>query len=279
MQLVTMRTNDGTRAGRVEDDSVVALPYKDVGELLRSDAEWPLVARQTRGVEYSLQDCDLAPVVLRPGKIVCLGLNYRGHILEMGRELPEYPTLFAKFSGALIGPYDPIQLPDVSDQVDWEAELGLIIGRTARRVSAKDAAASIAGFVVANDVTVRDWQHRTREFLSGKTFEGTTPIGPGLVTADGDIGPAPDLRITCEVDGAVMQESRTSELLFSPPQIVSYVSEIITLDPGDLILTGTPGGVGVARTPPVFLRDGISMRTQIEGIGELVNSCVLGVRL
>jgi acylpyruvate hydrolase len=158
--------------------------------------------------------------------------------------------------------------------VDWEAELGFVIGRPARHVSKDEALGYVAGYTIVNDVTVRDYQRRTREFLSGKTFEATTPVGPVLVSADEFTGEEPDLEIRCEVDGEVMQRSRTSDLLFGIADIVSYVSDIITLLPGDLICTGTPGGVGDGRDPKVYLKQGQTLRTVIEAIGETSNVCL-----
>jgi len=216
---------------------------------------------------------DFAPVVPRPGKIICVGLNYRAHILETGRELPEYPTLFAKFADTLTGARDDLVLPSVSEKVDWEVELGVIIGRPVYRASADEAEAGIAGYTVVNDVSMRDWQRRTLQWLQGKMFERSTPTGPYLVTAD-EVGTAPDLEVRCEVDDVVMQQSRTSDLLFGAAEIVAYASQAVTLRPGDLIATGTPGGVGNARKPPVYLRPGNVLRTWIEGLGECVNRCV-----
>jgi acylpyruvate hydrolase len=164
-------------------------------------------------------------------------------------------------------------LPSVSEKVDWEVELGVIIGRPVYRATAAEAAAAIAGYTVVNDVSMRDWQSRTLQWLQGKMFERTTPVGPYLVTA-GEAGDAADLEVRCEVDGVVMQQSRTSDLLFGPADIVAYASQAITLKPGDLIATGTPGGVGNARKPPVYLRPGNVLRTFIEGLGECVNLCV-----
>jgi acylpyruvate hydrolase len=216
---------------------------------------------------------DFAPVVPRPGKIICVGLNYRAHILETGRDLPQYPTLFAKFADTLTGARDDLVLPSVSEKVDWEVELGVIIGRPVYRATAAEAEAAIAGYTVVNDVSMRDWQARTLQWLQGKMFERTTPAGPYLVTAD-EIGSAPDLEVRCEVDGVVMQQSRTSDLLFGVAEIVAYASQAVTLRPGDLIATGTPGGVGNARKPPVYLQPGNVLRTWIEGLGECVNQCV-----
>ncbi|WP_328902826.1 fumarylacetoacetate hydrolase family protein [Streptomyces sp. NBC_00441] len=273
MRLATLRVRGETRAARLDGDEYVLLPFPDVGALLAAGASWREIAARRGSERLASADALHAPVVPHPNKIICLGLNYATHIAEMGRGTPEYPTLFAKYDGALIGAYDAIELPGVSDRVDWEAELACVIGRAARHVSKGDALAHVAGYTVANDVTVRDYQRRTREFLSGKTFEATTPVGPVLVTADEFDGAEPDLEIRCEVDGEVMQRSRTSDLLFGVADIVAYVSEIITLQPGDLILTGTPGGVGDGRDPKVYLKEGQTLRTLIDGIGETSNIC------
>jgi acylpyruvate hydrolase len=273
MRLVTIRTANGTRAGRVDGGRVVELDAPDVGALLARPDWAELAAADGGAASHALDDADLAPVVPWPSKIICLGLNYASHIKEMGHELPRYPTLFAKFPGTLIGARDAIQLPRVSEQVDWEVELGLVIGRRARNVSVEEAPAAIAGYTVVNDVSVRDYQRRTSQFLSGKIFERTTPVGPAVVTLDELPDGGADLVVRCEVDGELMQESRTSDLLFGPAEIISYVSEIITLEPGDLIATGTPAGVGAARTPPVWLRAGQVVRTVVEGVGECVNRC------
>jgi acylpyruvate hydrolase len=273
MRLVTIRTANGTRAGRVDGDRVVELDAPDIGGLL-SDLDWARAAAAAGGAEHALAGAGLATLVTRPSKVICLGLNYASHIKEMGLEPPKYPTLFPKFPGTLIGARDPILLPKVSEQVDWEVELGVVIGRPARHVSGDEAAAAIAGYTVINDVSVRDYQSHTTQFLAGKVFERTTPVGPALVTLDELPGGGADLAVRCEVDGEVMQDSRTSDLLFSPAEIISYVSDIITLEPGDLIATGTPAGVGAARTPPVWLRPGQVVRTVVEGVGECVNQCL-----
>jgi len=269
MRLVTIRTTTGTRAGRVDGDHVVPLDAPDVDAVLDAGADNVREA----GDPIGLRDADLAPVVPRPSKIICLGLNYRSHIEEMGAELPKFPTLFAKFPSALIGARDPIQLPQESNSVDWEGELAFVIGRRVRNASADEARDAIGGYTICNDVSMRDWQWRTSEWLQGKTWEGGTPLGPAVVTPD-EVDHAGDLLLRCEVDGEVVQETNTSDLLFKPADIVSYVSTITTLEPGDVFSTGTPGGVGAGMQPPRFLQPGQVVRTTIEGLGELVNECV-----
>ncbi|HEY6295840.1 MAG TPA: fumarylacetoacetate hydrolase family protein [Streptosporangiaceae bacterium] len=270
MRFATIRTQQGTTAARLDGDVLIPLACADVGEMLAAGGS---VADRERPSPVSVAEADFAPVVPRPSKVICVGLNYRAHILETGRELPEYPTLFAKFADTLLGARDELVLPSVSERVDWEAELGVIIGRPLYRATQAEAAAGIAGYTVVNDVSMRDWQRRTLQWLAGKMFERSTPAGPYLVTPD-EVGNAEDLEIGCEVDGEVMQQSRTSDLLFSPAAIASYASQAITLRPGDLIVSGTPGGVGDARKPPVYLRPGQTLRTWVEGLGECLNYCV-----
>lgn len=269
MRLATIRTPSGPRAVRIDEDAAVETGHSDLGELLASP-QWRELASAAAGPRHTLDALDYAPLVPHPEKVICVGLNYRSHILEMGRELPEFPTLFAKYSRALIGARDDITLPAASGAMDWEAELGVVIGTHVRHADRERAAQAIAGYTVVNDVTARDWQNRTLQWLQGKTFEGTTPVGPWLVT-DVDPGSA---AITCEVDGEQMQRADIAELVFGPTALVGYISTIITLVPGDIIATGTPGGVGHARKPPVFLRPEATVVTHIEGIGECVNRCV-----
>ena len=266
MRYATVRLPDGTtRGARLEGEELVLTDAPDAIGAARGAVE------DERRVPYD--EAELDGPTLRPRKVICVGLNYESHILEMGRQLPTHPTLFAKFDRTLTGPRDPIVLPAVSEQVDWEVELGVVIGREARDVTAEQARDVVAGFTVVNDVSMRDWQRRTGQFLAGKAFERTTPVGPVLVTPD-EVDHAADLEIRCEVDGVEMQRSRTSDLVFDPHEVISYISRIVTLDPGDLIATGTPGGVGAGRDPQVFLQPGQTLVTAIEGIGELVNPCV-----
>jgi acylpyruvate hydrolase len=270
MRFATVRVDGdaATRAVRIDGDRAVELDAPDVGALLASGGDAPETGRT-----YALDTLDYAPLVPNPGKIVCLGLNYRAHILETGRELPTHPTLFAKYSDALVGARDPIVLPRAVERPDWEAELAFVIGTPVRHVHAESARNAIAGYTICNDVSMRDWQYRTLQWLQGKTWERSTPLGPMLVTPD-EVDHARDLRVTCEVDGEIVQDARTSDLLFRPQEIVEYLSTIFTLRPGDVISTGTPGGIGDARDPKVSLHPGQRVVCRIEGLGELDNPCI-----
>ena len=272
MRFATIRTGAGTTAARLDGDTLVPLEAPDVGALLAAGDPARAAAR-AGSAPVPAAEADFAPVVTNPSKVICVGLNYRTHILETGRELPEYPTLFAKFAETLMGPNDDLVLPAVSEKVDWEVELAVVVGTPVYRASAAEALAAIAGYATSNDVSMRDWQRRTLQWQAGKMFQHSTPVGPYLVSPD-EVGHAADLEIRCEVDGAVMQQARTSDLLFTPADIVAYTSQTITLRPGDLLLTGTTGGVGDARKPPVYLKPGQVLRTYVEGLGECVNHCV-----
>jgi acylpyruvate hydrolase len=274
MKLATARIDGTTRAVRVDGDSLVDLGFTDLGELLAQDG-WQERARAASGPTHPVAGAELATLVPHPSKVVCVGLNYRTHIQEMGRDLPEHPTLFAKFADTLLGAGDDIVRPDETDELDWEVELALVVGRRVRRASTAEAEAAIAGFTVLNDVTCRDWQFRTREWLQGKNWESTTPVGPWLVTPDelpGGVRPTLDVRLL--VDGEVMQSDSTADLLFDPVALVQYVSTMVRLNPGDLIATGTPGGVGHARKPARYLVGGETVVAEIEGIGRLENRVV-----
>lgn len=273
MRLATIRTDAGTRAVRIDDSQAVETGHADVGALL-ADGDWRSAAADADGPRHAVGGLDYATLVTAPEKVICVGLNYLDHIAETGGERPTHPTLFPKFANTLVGAFDPIELPrdDESTSVDWEAELGVVIGGTVRRASADDAAAAIAGYTVVNDVTVRDFQRHTTQFMPGKAWQRTTPVGPHLVVADDASSPA-EFPISCEVDDEIVQSSNTRELCFGPVELIRYISTFTTLVPGDLISTGTPGGVGVARRPPVFLRRGQTVTTRIEGVGECRNVC------
>jgi acylpyruvate hydrolase len=272
MRLLTFRTNGGTRAGRLDGDRVVELADADVGALLARGEAGLADAQGASGSGRPLSELDLAPVIVDPPKIICVGQNYLAHINEQGVKVPEYPTLFNKFRRSLIGPHDDIVLPRVSDEVDWEVELTIVMGKHARHVTGAAAEDAIFGYTILNDTSIRDWQFRTTQWMQGKAFEASTPVGPSVVSKDELDGE--NLRLWTEVDGTIMQDSTTSDLLFKLADVVAYCSQMITLEPGDLIATGTPSGVGFARKPPVFLQPGQTIRCGIDGIGELVNRAV-----
>jgi acylpyruvate hydrolase len=277
VRLATIRTGNTTRAVRVDGDTLVDLGAPDLGELLSRDgwAEQARAAVASGTTTYPAAGAAYAPLVPRPSKVVCVGLNYRAHIQEMGRDLPEFPTLFAKFADTLAGANDDIVKPPETGKWDWEAELAVVIGAPVRRATGEQAEAAIAGFTVLNDVTARDWQFRTKEWLQGKIWDSSTPVGPFLVTPDelpGGVRPALGLKLV--VDGETMQSANTSDLLFDPVALVEYISAIIRLNPGDIIATGTPGGVGQARTPPRFLIGGETVTAQIDGLSATVNKIV-----
>ncbi|QJY49752.1 fumarylacetoacetate hydrolase family protein [Pseudonocardia broussonetiae] len=274
MRLATIRTATGHRAVRVDDAGAVETGDADVRALLERP-DWAAHAAAAAGPSHEVAGLDYAPLVPSPEKIICVGLNYRDHVLEMGNQLPEYPTLFAKFAPSLVGAHDDVVLPAVSDKVDWEAELTVVIGAPVRHATREQAAAAIAGYTVLNDVSVRDYQNRTKQFLQGKTFEHSTPIGPWLVTPDELPGGGPESgwAISTVLDGETVQSSTTAELVFGAVDLVVYLSEIVTLNPGDVIATGTPGGVGHARKPPRYLTDGAVLVTSVAGVGELRNTC------
>jgi acylpyruvate hydrolase len=218
-------------------------------------------------------DVTLRPVVPRPGKIICIGLNYLDHVGETGRELPKYPVLFTKFAETLTGPRDPIVIPPESTQVDYEGEIAVVIGRPGRRIGVADALGHLAGYTVANDVTMRDYQYKTHQWLQGKVWESSTPLGPWLVTPD-EAGDGGALDITLRLNGEVLQRASSAQLMFDVPTLISRVSELVTLMPGDVILTGTPGGVGFRRDPQVFLSSGDRVVVEVSGVGELDNQVV-----
>lgn len=275
MKLATLRTADGTRAVRLDGDTLVDLGHTDLGGLFAEDG-WRDRAAAASGTTYQVSGADFAPVVPNPSKVICVGHNYTNHIKEMGRELPDHPTLFPKFADTLIGAYDDIVKPPESDALDWEVELAVVIGKQVRRADERQAADAIAGFTVMNDISARDWQFRTIEWTQGKIWEASTPVGPYVVTPDEVGGVRPALAVRTVVDGEVMQQDDTGTLLFDPVFLVRYISTVITLRPGDIIATGTPAGVGNARDPKVFLLPGQTVVTEITGLGTCENKVVGG---
>ena len=257
--------------------------YADVGEVLaqpQADRD-ELVRQALEAAEDSparvLDAAELVPATLIPfpTKVFCIGLNYRNHILETGLELPDHPTVFTKFAQTLTGAQDPVAVPEEDHRLDWEGELCVVIGEPGRRIPEDQAGAHIAGYAVSNDVSMRGWQGRTTEWTQGKCWEDSTPVGPWLVTPDEFQRGA---RIITRVNGEVMQEDSTGDLVFGPEQLVSYLSTMVTLLPGDLILTGTPAGVALARKNEQgqrpWLVPGDVLETEIEGLGRQRNEVV-----
>lgn len=280
MKLATLRTGEGTTAAVAVDAGFLPLQAPDAGTLLTT-ANWQSAvqtALETMAAGHGPHvvpegEANFAPAVLQPGKVICCGLNYTEHILEMGRELPAHPTLFAKFADTLTGAQDTITVRG-SDKVDWEAELAVVVGKELRHADESEAAAAIAGYCVANDVSMRDWQNRTLQWLQGKAFDASTPVGPVIVTAD-EFGAHPNFSVRGYVNGELVQSGESSTLVFGPAQLLAYISTFATLRPGDIVLTGTPGGVGSGMKPPRFLADGDVLTTEIDGLGRLDNTITL----
>lgn len=261
------------RTGVAEVRGEALIPLRDVAEIGPTTALDQLYeAQRQEADQLNVDDVRLLPVVPHPGKVFCVGLNYADHIAETGRDKPTYPVLFPKFASSLLGPRDDIALPPESEQVDWEGELAVVVGRAGRRISRDDASEYVAGFSCANDITMRDYQHKTHQWVQGKAWDASTPIGPYLVTADEVDLPGASIRTL--LNGTEVQRSDLSQLVFDVPTLISMVSEFTALQPGDIILTGTPGGVGYFRTPQLFLQAGDTISVDIAGVGRIDNRIV-----
>ena len=268
MRLASCLLGDRRLAGLVDDDGV--RPLRDVVELGRDTPLEVLADPPVTDERVLLADVRLLPVVPHPGKIVCVGLNYRAHAEEGGYDVPDYPALFSKFAETLVAAGAPILLPPESAAVDFEAELAFVMGRPVRRASGASALEAVAGYTVANDISMRDYQYRTAQWLPGKNWAASTPLGPFLVTPD-EVGDPHELDISLELNGERMQSANTRQFIFDVPTLVATISEFIPLAPGDVVLTGTPSGVGYRRDPKVLLRDGDRVTIQIERVGKLEN--------
>jgi 2-keto-4-pentenoate hydratase/2-oxohepta-3-ene-1,7-dioic acid hydratase in catechol pathway len=289
MRVVTYAREGAARPGVVVADQLLdaATLARDAGvgaiatvrELLEAGAEaWRAVESAARDAAGRGDGRPLAGVTLRapvedPDKIICLGLNYRDHAEESGLPLPAAPMLFAKYRTSLTGPDAPIVVPPVTSAVDYEAELAVVIGRTAKDVAAEDALAYVAGVTAFNDVTARDVQHATSQWTAGKAIDTFAPCGPALVSLD-EVGDVQALRVAARVNGATVQDGSTADMVFTVAETIAFVSSLMTLVPGDLIATGTPAGVGVSRDPQLLLRDGDEVEIEIAGVGRLRNPVV-----
>lgn len=220
----------------------------------------------------TVNDTDFIRPLSQTHRVLCVGLNFTDHAAEVGQDIPAHPTIFTKFGNALIGPNDPIQLPYESKTIDWEVELCAVIGKRGRHIPEDRAADYLLGYTVLNDISVRDWQGRTSEWFQGKNWDSTTPFGPVIVSPE-ELDISGGLTMTCTVDGETRQQGSTANLIFSPEQVIAYISTFMTLEPGDLIALGTPAGVGLSLRPRKWLTAGQTVTTTIEGIGTLTNTC------
>ena len=258
--------------GKIVDLRKIFPEIPDISEAFFRDG-WLEKVAQVKDAGQKIDERIACPIY-RPSKIICLGLNYAEHSKEGSFENPEKPVIFCKTQNALSGPFDPIILPKSSGQVDWEVELAIIIAKEGKRINRTDAFDYIAGFTVMNDVSGREAQFSDTQWFRGKSFDSFAPTGPVIVTVD-EIGDVNNLRLTAMVDGIVMQDGNTRDLIFDIPEIIENISEDITLSPGDIIATGTPAGVGIFRDPPVVLKPGNVVECHIEKIGSIINKVEL----
>jgi len=247
-------------------------------ELIEGGDEWvakaaKLLTSSPGDSRHKLADVKLLAPIPKPRKLICVGLNYRDHAAETNTPIPDVPTIFNKFATAVIGPGDSIVLPKVSKMPDYEAEFAFVIGKGGRHIKAEDWRQHIFGYTIVNDVTARDYQRATSQWLMGKTFDTFAPMGPWIVSAD-EIEDPHALDIQLEINGEIMQNSNTRELIFKIPDLVAFLSSVFTLEPGDIVSTGTPSGVGVARTPQRFLKANEIVTVRIPAVGELTNPTV-----
>jgi 2-keto-4-pentenoate hydratase/2-oxohepta-3-ene-1,7-dioic acid hydratase in catechol pathway len=284
MRLVTFRSPQGPRAGVLDEGTVIdawnvlgepersslreliAERLGDLGEALEGGKE--PAGKKDMGASQPLEEVELLPPIPDPEKIVCIGLNYRSHAAEAGIEAPQSPAIFGKFRNALAAPGATVRLPAASQKVDFEAELAFVVGRTASEVSEEEALECVAGYTLLNDLSARDLQFATPQWMSGKVFDGSAPCGPALVTPD-EAGPHDAIEISLRLNGEEMQAASTADLIFSVPQLLSHLSGLMTLAPGDIVSTGTPAGVGSVREPRVWLGDGDEIVIDSPTIGTL----------
>jgi acylpyruvate hydrolase len=270
MKLAKFSDSRGDHFALVEGDKFHVLSYSSLTEALTQNIE---VAKSSVTDVVDFDQMSLRNPFDKTCRIFCIGMNYSAHVKETGKPAPEVPSIFAKFPSTLADPYQEITLPESSFEVDWEVELGIVIGKSGKNLAESEALSIVAGYVAVNDISMRDWQSKTTQWFQGKNFEKTTPVGPYIVTPD-ELDHARALTITCEVNEETMQSGNTSDLIFGVPYLLSYISRFTTLLPGDLVITGTPGGVGMGRTPKRFLQAGETLTSSIEGIGSLKNRFV-----
>lgn len=277
MRLCSYLHNGRAGYGIVADDRILVISsvlgdrFPTLANLL-AEQDFVTICTQAidRSAELPLAGIELQAPIPNPGKIICVGLNYHDHMVETRHAPTQHPTLFARFADSQCAHGEPMLMPSVSVQFDFEAELAVIIGKSGRNIQADAALDHVAGYSCYNDGSVRDWQVHTSQFLPGKNFPATGAFGPFLVTAD-EIPDPQDLAISCRLNGNTVQAARTSQMIHSVAQLIAYISRITPLSPGDVIVTGTPGGVGFARVPPLFMKEGDLVEVDIEGVGLLRN--------
>ncbi|MFS0669176.1 fumarylacetoacetate hydrolase family protein [Peribacillus frigoritolerans] len=286
MKIATFSVQSEQHIGLVQDDQIISLTalcpeefpacmkkFIERGSELRSRAEQLIEQRVNNDAIFKLSEVKILPPIAKPDKIICVGLNYFDHCKETGMEPPASPVIFSKYSNAITGHNDPIEIPINSTEVDFEAELAFVIGKEAKRVSEEEADDYVFGYTIMNDISARDLQFQDGQWSRGKTADTFAPFGPVIVTKD-EVGDPHNLAISLELNGEIMQDSNTSNLIFTVPKIISFLSQSMTLMPGDLIATGTPPGVGMGRNPKIRLKNGDRMNVSIEKIGTLSNHVI-----
>jgi 2-keto-4-pentenoate hydratase/2-oxohepta-3-ene-1,7-dioic acid hydratase in catechol pathway len=281
MRLATFKTAQGASYGAVTGKAIVDLrrylgnQYPDLKALIEANALDQAKKYSSEAPDYQVSDITWLPVIPNPGKIICVGLNYQEHVVETGRDNTEQPAIFLRLAESQVGHKQPIVRPRESTNLDFEAEIAVIVGKAGRRISQKDAWGHIAGYSCYNDGSVRDWQRHTVQWTAGKNFARTGGFGPWMVSAD-EIPPGTKMTLSCRLNGERMQHATTEQMIFKIPKIIEYVSTWTTLEPGDVLVTGTPGGVGARRTPPIWMKPGDKVEVEIDKVGVLENSIADG---
>ena len=277
MKLVTFKYNDFVSFGVAEDElvfdvgQVLAGQHSDLCSVIGVGNNELITGAMTSAERYELGDVQLLPPIMKPDKIICVGLNYESHRKETGRPEVKYPTLFTRFANTQIGHEESIWLPSESTNLDYEGELAVVIGKSGWKIPEDRAMEHVVGYACYNDATIRDWQRHTSQFTPGKNFPHTGSFGPWLVTTE-EIPDPSSLSLTTRLNGEVMQHATTDMLIFTIPVLINYISRFTRLEPGDVISTGTPGGVGFKRDPQIFMKPGDRVEVEISGIGTLTNS-------
>jgi 2-keto-4-pentenoate hydratase/2-oxohepta-3-ene-1,7-dioic acid hydratase in catechol pathway len=276
MKLLTYKTSKGASYGAVSGQGVIDLGrrlgarYPDLKALIAANAYKEAAALLKEAPDHKLSEITFLPVIPNPGKIVCVGLNYQDHVVETGRDNTEQPAIFLRVAESQLGHKQPIIRPRESTHLDFEAEIAVIIGTPGKRITQQNAFKHVAGYSCYNDGSVRDWQRHTIQWTAGKNFDATGAFGPWMVTAD-EIPPNTVMTLSCRLNGETMQKATTEQMIFKIPKIIEYVSTWTTLAPGDVLVTGTPGGVGARRTPPVWMKPGDKVEIEIDKVGILEN--------